>query len=418
MKDYFKKVIAAKEAKVEELRNSIKEATTADEVRSLGATLDAVLEELNAAKEKLAEIENDEATQENENNEEERGFNPMAQFTMRTATPAEQDKLSTMEYRSAFKDYVQKGIRSEVLNIRADEQVSTDLGILLPNTIVQDIITDVEKVYGQLYSRVKHTNVKGGVQYPIGAFSANLVWGVADKEHGVSANQKAGGVTDYVTFSYHIGEIRIAQSLLQTVVSIEAFEKELVKALVEAYVRAMDLAILEGDGNGKPEGILNAELPEGHEIEFTADEMTDWKSWKTKLFAKIPLAMRSAKPEFVMTANTFEANIETLEDSQGRPVARELSNPVNGDTVCRFWGKEVVLVEESASFKSFDEAAAGEVFGIYWIPEKAYAINTNMQFGYKRYFDENTNQYITKALVIVDGKALDTNYVYLLKKAA
>ena len=46
-----------------------------------------------------------------------------------------------------------------------------------------------------------------------------------------------------------------------------------------------------------------------------------------------------------------------------------------------------------------------------------YLINSNMQFSYKKYFDEATNQYITKALVICDGKILDPKYIYLLKKA-
>ena len=413
MKDYFNNVIATKEAKVAELREAIKNAGTADEVRSLGATLDAVLAELQAAKDQLASLDKE------ENLEEERGFNPMGQFTIRQDNNVNVDALSTMEYRTAFKNYVQKGVRSEALNVRGEEHVSSDLGILLPNTIVNEIIKGVEGVYGQLYSRVKHLNVKGGVQYPIGSFSARLTWGSTDAEHGVSATQKTGAVDGYVSFTYHIGEIRIAQSLLQTVVSVEAFENEVVKALVDAYVAAMDIAILGGDGANKPEGVLNSDrVPESNRITFTAEEMADWTSWKKKLFAKIPLAMRGLKPEFVMTANTYEANIETLVDSDGRPVARELTNPVTGDTVCKFYGKEVVLVEENDYLMNFDDATGGDAFGIYWVPEKAYAINTNLQFGYKRYFDENTNQYITKALVIADGKVLDPKYIYILEKAA
>ncbi len=416
MKDFLKKLIAAKEARSNELRESIKNASTADEVRSLGATLDAILAELQEAKEQLASVEKEEEKE----LEEERGFNPMAQFTMRNATPEVADKLSTVEYRSAFKDYVQKGVRSEVLNVRAEEGLSTDLGVLLPNTVVNEIIKGVEKVYGQLYSRVKHTNVKGGVEYPVGAFTANLVWGGNDGEHGVSATQKGGSITGSVTFAYHIGEIRIAQSLLQTIVSVEAFEKEIVDALVEAYVKAMDTAILDGSGSKQPTGVFasTSRIAEDHIISFTAEEMEDWSAWHKKLFAKVPLAMRSLKPEFVMTANTYEANMLTLQDSNGQPIAREVTNLVNGDVICKAFAREVVLVEEGSSIKNYNEASAGEYFGIYWVPEKAYAINSNLQFGYKRYFDENTNQYITKALVICDGKVLDPAYIYLLKKAA
>ena len=427
MKEYFKKLIAAKEKRANELRELIKNSTDVTEARNAMTELEGVNGELTEARAQLAIIEADEARAAQGNGA---GFVPSATYAQ-NGTPAARganvDELGTMEYRTAFKNFVQNGTPSDLLKRAAAEQVSADLGILLPNTIVQEIIKGVEKVYGQLYSRVKKTNVKGGVQYPIGAFTASMFWdGTAgtDKEHGVSEKQKAGGVTDYVQFTYHIGEIRIAQSLLQTVVTVEAFEAEIVKALVEAYIKAMDEAILSGDGVKQPEGILTeaakggaGRIPTANIIEFTAEEMEDWKSFQKKLFAKIPLAFRSLRPEFVMTAETWESNIMTLEDTNGRPVYRETYNPETGDLVCKFKGRDVVLVEEGG-IVSFDSAAAGDVFAMYWVPEKAYAINSNMQFGYKKYFDEETNQTITKALVICDGKVLDGKYIYLLKKKA
>ena len=410
MKDYLNE-------QIKDLEEQIEKSESADEVRSLGAKLAKAKAQL--AKEEARAAQGNGA-----------GFNPSASYAQNgtlAARGANVDELGTMEYRTAFKNFVQNGTPSDLLKRAAAEQVSADLGILLPNTIVQEIIKGVEKVYGQLYSRVKKTNVKGGVQYPIGAFTASMFWdGTAgtDKEHGVSEKQKAGGVTDYVQFTYHIGEIRIAQSLLQTVVTVEAFEAEIVKALVEAYIKAMDEAILSGDGVKQPEGILTeaakggaGRIPTANIIEFTAEEMEDWKSFQKKLFAKIPLAFRSLRPEFVMTAETWESNIMTLEDTNGRPVYRETYNPETGDLVCKFKGRDVVLVEEGG-IVSFDSAAAGDFFAMYWVPEKAYAINSNMQFGYKKYFDEENNQTITKALVICDGKVLDGKYIYLLKKKA
>lgn len=426
MKEYLKRLIAAKEKRANELRELIKNSTDVTEARAAMTELEGVNGELTEARAQLVIVEADEARNAQGNGA---GFVPTASYGQ-NGTPAQRganvDELGTMEYRTAFKNFVQNGTPSDLLKRAAAEQISTDLGILLPNTIVQEIIKGVEKVYGQLYSRVKKTNVKGGVQYPIGAFSATMYWdGTAgsDKEHGVSEKQKAGGVTGYIQFTYHIGEIRIAQSLLQTVVTVEAFEAEIVKALVEAYVKAMDEAILNGDGVKQPEGILveaakgNGRIPAAHIIEFTAEEMEDWKSWQKKLFAKIPLSMRALRPEFAMTAETWESNIMTLEDTNGRPVYRETYNPETGDLVCKFKGRDVCLVEEGG-IKSFDSAAAGEYFGMLWVPEKAYAINSNMQFGYKKYFDEDTNQTVTKALVICDGKVLDGNYIFLFKKKA
>jgi HK97 family phage major capsid protein len=412
MKNYLNEQIA-------ELRSQIDKSESADEVRSLGA-------KLTKAQAQLAKVEADEARAAAGNGA---GFNPVATYAQNgipAARSVDTDALSTMEYRTAFKNYVQNGTPSDLLKRADAEQVSGDLGILLPNTIVQSIIKGVEKVYGQLYSRVKKTNVKGGVQYPIGAFTASMYWGGTDgidKEHGVSEKQKAGGVTGYVQFTYHIGEIRIAQSLLQTVVTVEAFEREIVTALVEAYVKAMDEAILNGDGVKQPEGILveakkgaGGRIPTANIISLSAEDMADWKSLQKKLFAKVPLSMRSLRPEFVMTAETWESNIMTLEDTNGRPVYRETYNPETGDLVCKLKGREVILVEEGG-IKSFDSAATGEYFGMYWVPEKGYAINSNMQFGYKKYFDEDTNQTVTKALVICDGKVLDGKYIFLLKKA-
>lgn len=437
MKDFLKKLIERKQKQADELRKKIEAATDIKEARADYATLEALNKEISDALAQLKKVEDEEANGGNENapaadegrsaNPNAGAFNPMAAFGQNGAQArnVNTDELSSMEYRKAFKDFVQRGQRSDLLKRADAENVSVDLGILLPNTIVNEIIKGVEKVYGHLYSRVKKTNVKGGVQYPIGAFTATMHWGGTsgtDTEHGVSEKQKAGDVNAYIQFTYHIGEIRIAQSLLQTIVTVDAFEREIINALVEAYVKAMDDAILVGDGVKQPTGILteaaksDSRIPKANIITFTAAEMEDWKQWQKKLFAKIPLSMRKLAPEFVMTAETWESNIMTLEDTNGRPVYRETYNPETGEEVCKFKGKTVNLIEEGG-IKSFDTAVAGDYFGMYWVPEKAFLINSNLQFSYKKYFDEDTNQWITKAIVICDGKPLDAKYIWLLKKA-
>ena len=78
------------------------------------------------------------------------------------------------------------------------------------------------------------------------------------------------------------------------------------------------------------------------------------------------------------------------------------------------FGREVTLVEPDI-VKDYDTAATGDIIGVFWIPTD-YAINTNLQFGMKRYFDEDNNEWINKGLTIVDGKILDVSGCYLLKK--
>ncbi|PEP79428.1 phage major capsid family protein, partial [Bacillus toyonensis] len=49
---------------------------------------------------------------------------------------------------------------------------------------------------------------------------------------------------------------------------------------------------------------------------------------------------------------------------------------------------------------------------------KDYILNTNYQMGVKKYEDNETDDLVTKAIMIVDGKVVDNNSLVVLKKAA
>jgi len=438
MKDYLNKLIARKNTELANLKKRNEESTDINEVKTIGSQIESVNAEINEAEKQLAAIEAEEAKEDEKETEEARSaFNPNAALNVVSTTKVEArseetDELSSMEYRKAFMNYVQRGEKSSILKFEKrddDVGVATDLGVLLPKTVVQEIITGVEKVYGQLYARVRKTNIKGGVRYPIGSFSATFKRIAETGENGApSDRQNPGEVNGYVQFSYNIGEIRIARTLLQSVLSVPAFEKEVAKVIVEAYVKAMDTEIMIGDPEkGEMEGILteagkvSSRIKASNIIEFTEADMADWTKWQEKLFAKIPLSMRGLKPQFAMTANTYEANIKTLKDDNNRPVYNETFNPVDGAERATFKGKEVCFVEEDilGNFNDIDVSEDSEdspYFGMYWVPEEAYAINSNMEFTMMRYFDQEKNEYVDKALVINDGKVLDPKYIYLLKK--
>lgn len=430
--------LLAKKAKLVERSQTSQDVT---ELRSINEQLTDINDDIADVQDELDTLDEDDTKDDDtkDNGSEKRSATPVpAGAVPHNAsivgsfgkTPVNDDQRSdeprsSMEYRTAFMNYVRTGEITECLEFEKrddDFNVAADVGVLMPMTIVQSIMKGVEKVYGQLYTRVRKTNIKGGVKYPIGSFGATFN---RITETTVSDRQSGGEVTGYVEFSYKIGEIRIAKTLLASVLSVPVFEAELAKVIVEAYVKAMDMEIMTGVGtNNQCEGILteaakgsSGRIPTANIIEFTAAEMADWEKWQKKLFAKIPLSMRGLSPEFVMTANTYEANIKTLKDNNNRPVYNETFNPVDGAEIARFKGKNVVFVEDDI-LKNFDDASNGEYFGMYWVPEQAYAINTNMQFVVTRYFDHETNQYVDKALVINDGKILDPKYLYLLKKKA
>lgn len=424
-KDYLKKVIAAKEARAAELRKLIKQADTADEVRSLGETLQAILDELSDAKEQLDAAEEDKgeekepapAPDERERapaGAEFRGGNPLAAYGQHRA-PAQRacSILDTMEYRNAFAAYVRTGDESQfaALESRADATlITTDVGKIIPNTIMQEFIKDL-KVYGNLYNRVRKLNVKGGVEFPIESLVPTVSW---ITETTVSDTQKAPELKTSVSFGYHICEARIAQSLLSQVVTLDILESEIARLLAEAFVKEFDRIIINGTGSGQPTGILtDTRVAAAHKITFTAAELADWTKWRTKLFAKIPLAYRG-EGVLIMTAATWETYIMTMKDDNNRPLYVETYDPANGNLTCRFGGREVILVEPDI-LKDFDTASTGDAWAIYLKPTD-YAINSNLQIGFKRWFDDDKNRYVNKGLCIMDGKLLDVNGVFILKK--
>lgn len=442
MKKFLEDLIARKKSEVEKLEARMKDSQNADEVRSIGDTLLALRDEINEAEKQLAKLDSkddssepDTMSADDNDNARSTKLNPLATFSnlaTDNSVRADEDVRSTMEYRKAFKDYVQTGAIADVLQFRnnrngeivkrADTPLqSADLGVLLPTTVVQEIIKGVEKTYGMLYGKVRKLNVKGGIKFPIGSFGATFK---RIGETGAPTDrQKAGGVNSYVEFSYKLGEIRISQTLLESVLSVPVFENEVAKVIVEAYVKAMDNEILNGSTANEMEGILTevkkssgSRILPANVISFTEAEMKDWKQWQKKLFAKIPLSMRSLSPEFVMTANTYEANIKTLADGNNRPLATETFNPVDGAEIARFKGRTVAFIEEGLGIVNFDDGSTDDVFGFYWVPEKAYGINTNLEFATKRYWDEEKLEWVERAVVINDGKILDPKYLYILKK--
>ena len=153
----------------------------------------------------------------------------------------------------------------------------------------------------------------------------------------------------------------------------------------------------------------------GHIIEFTAEQFGNWEQWRKRLFSVIPLSKRG-KGEFIFTASTVESNLLTMKDANNRPIYKEAAELNVGESATdgRFYGREVTMVEPDI-VADFDTAGSGDVVGVYWIPDD-YAINTNLAFGMKRYFDEDKNEWVNKGLTIVDGKILDPSGVYIIKK--
>jgi HK97 family phage major capsid protein len=408
MKNYLNGVIEREKAELKQLKERSDASQDLAEVRSIGQSMEAARGRLSEAEAQLRALEQ---------KGHDSALNPVAtysQITQVETTVRSENMYASMEYRQAFKDYVQRGVAIPA-EYRAGGDLGTtvtaDIGMIVPETILNEFIKEVSKVYGQVYAKVRKLNIKGGVKIPISQLSANFHW---ITETTVSSRQKAGDIKEYIEFSYNIGEIRVAQTLLSQIVSLDMFEQEIVRIMVEAYVKTMDNCILNGTGIGQPLGIFN-DPRVTNVITLTSEEFADWTAWRKKLFAKVPLSKRG-QGEFLFTPATVEANLLTMKDGNDRPLFREATDLSMGNTAGSFFGRSVTLVEPDV-VKDLDLASAGDVVGVFWTPND-YAINTQMSFGMKRWFDEEKNEWVNKGIVILDGKIIDPSGCYLIKKGA
>ena len=411
MKDYLAKVISQKEERMNEIKKQVEASTDLNEVRSLSKQLEILKEEATEARNQLSILEKG---SDDNTDVESRGNVPANANLLGTYEPQKEERknpYATMEYREAFANWVKTG-NWEYRGATEGMVITTDIGKVVPQTVMDEFIKEL-KVYGQLYNAVRKINVKGEVEFPIEELKPTVSW---ISETQPSNGQAVPELKTSVSFGYHMCEARISQSLLSSIVSIDALEKEIASLLTEAFLREFDRVIIKGTGSGQPLGVVNDErVPENHKIVMTETQMGNWAYWRTELFSKIGLAYRG-KGILLMTPATWESQILTLKDSNHRPLYEETYDAVSGQTKCRFNGRDVVLVENDI-LADFTTANTGDVFAVY-MNASDYCINSNMQIGFDRYLDKDKNKWINKGLCVMDGKLLDVYGCFIISKGA
>ena len=427
--DILKKKLKRLTEKRSSLTQKAMESTDANEVRDINSKLADLNAEIEETQDEINAIE--EETRAAEAEMEVRDTVP-ANATLVNAsilgsfghganvqTRETEDVYATMEYRQAFKAYAQTGTPIPANLIQRDgAPANTDsLGATIPTTVLNEFINLIRKRYGNLYDKVRKLNIKGAVKVPIAELQASFKWVTEDT---VSPRQDGGQIKDFVEFSYNMAEIRVSQSLLSSIVTIDLFEREIVNIMLIAYLQAMDTGIVKGTGNGQMLGILNdprVTSQADHIIELTAADINNWTAWRKKFFSKLPLGYRDG--EFIFPLATVDAYLETMADSNNNPIFRqstglEVNDGDSRNPNGRFFGRDISLVEPDIII-DFDSANNGDVIGIFWQPNE-YAINTNMAFGMRRWFDEDRNEWVNKMLTVVDGKVLNPRGFYIFKK--
>lgn len=420
-----KELLEQRKKRLEEKRDALKAkalaSNDANEVRAINEQLSELKVDIDEVIGEIQIIVEEEQRSAPPENAKLVNGNLQAAFSMKNDNNQKrenEDPFATMEYRKAFMRYVQTGETIPTMLYKRDGAPANtnDLGATIPTTTLNEFINEIRKRYGNLYNKVRKLNIKGNLKVPISELQATFKWITEDT---VSPRQNGGEINKYVEFSYNMAEIRVAQTLLSSIVTLDVFEREIVRIMLIAYLQAMDTGIVKGTGNGQMLGILNDPrvAATGNVVELTATDISNWTAWRKKFFSKLPLGYRNG--EFIFTLGTVDAYLETMADANNNPIFRQATGlEVNdGDAVNpdgRFFGRAISLVEPDI-LPDFDSANDGDVIGVFWQPEE-YAINTNMEFGLRRWFDEDRNEWVNKMLTVVDGKVLNPMGYWLIKK--
>jgi HK97 family phage major capsid protein len=189
--------------------------------------------------------------------------------------------------------------------------------------------------------------------------------------------------------------------------ALAVFESTLINNVVEAMTKAIEQAIISGSGSGQPKGILTEIPVEGQTLDVAKIE------YKTLVDAESALPLEyESNAVWVMTKKTFMGFVG-MTDADGQPIAR-INYGISGKPERTLLGRPVILCNYIDSFATAD---SGEAFA-FLFNFSDYVLNTNYQMGVKKYEDNETDDLVTKAIMIVDGKVIDLNSLVVLKKAA
>lgn len=318
-----------------------------------------------------------------------------------------EDFTNSMEYRKAFMNYVQTGtpISREFKNADASTKTS-DVGEMIPQTVLEKIVEKME-VVGIIYNLVTKTSYKGGLKIPTSSVKPTASW-VAE---GAGSN-KQKKTTGSISFAYNKLRCAVSSSLEVETMSLAVFETTFIKNVSEAMIKAIEQAIISGTGSNQPTGILSETVVTGQNVDVAKTAKVTYETL-VNAEAALPLAYEG-EAKWFMTKKTFMAFIGMTDDNK-QPIAR-VNYGINGKPERTLLGRQVILNDYMTSIN--DTLTSDTVVAFLFNPAD-YVLNSNLNMTIKKYEDNDTDDMVTKAIMLVDGKVVDKNsLVTITKKSA
>lgn len=337
-------------------------------------------------------------------NIENRGVNVLGTVIDSTNISTNEDMFASLDYRKAFMNNVIKGaaIPNQFLNIDASTATG-DVGSVIPTTVMEKIIEKLEAT-GMILPLVTRTSYKGGLSIPLSSVKPVATW-VAEG----STSDKQKKTTGEIVFSYYKLRCAVSVSFETDVVTLAVFESTLINNITEAMVKALEQSIISGTGTGQPKGIL-AETPvEGQALEIAAASDITYSDL-IAAEAALPLEYEQ-DAVWCMSKKSFMAFVGMV-DSQKQPIAR-VNYGINGRPERTLLGRTVVL---NNYVSSYAKTVGVDTKFAFLFNFKDYVLNTNYQMTLKKYEDNDTDDKVTKAIMLADGKVVDKNSLVVLTK--
>ena len=300
--------------------------------------------------------------------------------------------------------------------------------VIAPLELSDEVIREV-KEQSALLDKVNQTFVQGTYAVSELDLIATGAW-IGDKE--VSPYQEEYD-PEVFTWTWHQFECRFARTFLAEAIMRDNYKAQLAPAMADCWSRAIDAAILAGNGTTQPKGITNdvrlvgsdgkgkttdgtpATVGKALVVNVDADMVDDWKFWSSLLWNENFNRLYRNSGELIMADGTWGNHLMLLHDQIDRPIAN--IDPLNQENPMTLRGVGRVSTIANGVMETFDSAESGDVIGIYG-NFRNYTLNfqPGMPLTTTTWADHETNTNKTKLLVACDGRVSNPFGWIILKK--
>ena len=348
----------------------------------------------------------------------------------------------TKEYRRALADHIlRRRPMPYDMQLRANADITDAINgefsatgdfvntitntIAFPHSFIGGLIQPLDE-YGNIYSKVQKLSLPGAIIYRENQLEFTASW-LEDDEHVSPYNEESDPTA--FSFSWHQLEVRFSRTMLAQALLTDDLKAMVPPALVKSMVKAIEAAILRGNGTTQPlgltvdprivgqgtEGQSGYIAPRAAIIDVTAEDVDDWKFWHSLLYnTAVFNRLYRDGGEWTFGDSTWGMHTDLLHDDNNRPLGK--ADVLNDEAVYKLRGRNVNLVED-ALLPSFDAANDGDVIGIFgnW---NNYVINTQpgMPLSTVQWSDYETNTEKTRVLTALDGRPVYPYGWAILKK--